>query len=230
MIRNTIFLLIVSLYSQAQQPGSFTIKQTTDFELTADPNSASWKDADWYLLKRIKGTSSYSTKVKFQYSTTGIYCLYVCEDMKINSTFQDDFAPLFKEDVVELFIWPDQNLPLYLEYEISPLNRELAVLIPNIDGEFSGWRPWHYDGHRKTRHQVSILEDEHENVTGWVSEVFIPYYLLHPLRNVPPQKGSIWRMNLYRIDYDQKEPSWWALNPIENNFHDYQLFATFHFD
>jgi hypothetical protein len=47
-------------------------------------------------------------------------------------------------DVFEAFVWPDERDPLYFEYEISPLGRELPILIPNLGGRFLGWRPWHY--------------------------------------------------------------------------------------
>jgi hypothetical protein len=68
-------------------------------------------------------------------------------DGKLTSTFEEDFADLWKEDVFEAFVWPDERDPLYFEYEISPLGRELPILIPNLDGRFLGWRLWH-DGRR----------------------------------------------------------------------------------
>ena len=46
----------------------------------------------------------------------------------------------------EVFLWPDERDPIYFEYEISPLGRELPILVPNLDGKFLGWRPWHYEG------------------------------------------------------------------------------------
>lgn len=53
-----------------------------------------------------------------------------------------DFEKLCPEDVLEVFLWPDTHDDLYLAYEISPLNYELPMIIPTIDGKFPGWRPW----------------------------------------------------------------------------------------
>ena len=95
--------------------------------------------------------------MKVLYSKKGLYVLMDATDAKITATMQDDFQDLWTEDVFEVFLWPDERDPLYFEYEISPLNRELPILIPNLDGKFLGWRPWHYEGDRKTRKATSAV-------------------------------------------------------------------------
>ena len=92
---------------------------------------------------------------------------------------------------------------MYFEYELSPLNYELPILVPNFKGKFFGWRPWHYEGNRKTKHATHVIKDR-DIVTGWTAEFFIPYTLLTPMTNVPPKSGSRWRANFYRIDHDQE--------------------------
>ena len=32
--------------------------------------------------------------------------------------------------------------------------------MPNLDGKFLGWRPWHYEGDRKTRKATSAVGGE----------------------------------------------------------------------
>lgn len=159
----------------------------------------------------------------------GIYTLVKCEDKKITATLSNDFADLYKEDVVEIFFWTDEGVPLYFEYELSPLNYELAIIVPNFDGDFFGWTPWHYEGERKTRHATHVSKDEKGNVTSWSAEFFIPYALLKPLRNVPPKSGTKWRMNLYRIDYDEGY-SGWTWQPVLTNYHDIERFGTIQFE
>jgi hypothetical protein len=73
------------------------------------------------------------------------------------------------------------------------------------------------------------VTDKDKNPSEWIAEFFIPYALLKPLRNVPPEKGNKWRMNMYRIDYD-KQYSSWTWQPIEKNFHDYEKFGVMIFD
>ncbi len=55
------------------------------------------------------------------YSDSGIYCLYQCTDSAIISTLKGDFLDLWKEDVVEAFFWTDERIPVYFEYELSPI-------------------------------------------------------------------------------------------------------------
>jgi hypothetical protein len=85
------------------------------------------------------------------------------------------------------------------------LGFELPILIPNFEGEFLGWRPWHYEEKRKTQKATAVVGGPKRSgarVAGWKAEVFVPYDLLRPLQNVPPQTGTRWRANFYRVDYD----------------------------
>jgi len=121
----------------------------------------------------------------------------------------EDFLDLWNEDVFEFFLWPDERYPVYFEYEISPLGYELPIIIPNFGGRFLGWRPWHYEGARKTQKATAVTGGAKRSgarVTGWKAEVFVPYELLKPLQSVPPQPGTRWRANFYRVDYDGGRP------------------------
>ena len=206
-----------------------TVRHTSDFELTGDGMSEMWKRAEWLPLIKRKGSVTYGTEAKLLYSDNGIYALMKCQDKKITATLTDDFADLYNEDVVEIFFWTDESTPLYFEYELSPLNHELAILVPNFDGDFFGWTPWHYEGARKTRHATKVAKDEKGNVVSWTAEYFIPYALLKPLKNVPPKPGMQWRMNLYRIDYDEGYAGW-TWQPVKTNYHDIERFGTLKFE
>ena len=132
-----------------------------------------------------------------------------------------------------MFLWPDERDPVYFEYEISPLNVELPILVPNLEGKFLGWRPWHYEGGRKVRKATSAVGGELKpgaEVKGWRAEFFIPYELLAPLRNVPPKAGARWRANFYRMDYDSKPQTSWDWARVGPSFHEYQKFGTLVFE
>lgn len=147
-----------------------------------------------------------------------------------------DFMDLWKEDVVEVFLWTDESSPVYFEYEISPLNYELPILISNITSnqkeDLVRWQPFHYDPDRKTRHATDVQGGEKKSnaiISGWSAEVFIPYKLLRPLNNISPKAGTKWRTNLYRMDYDNKRASWsWQLT--SKSFHEYEKFGILLFD
>jgi hypothetical protein len=229
----TLSVLVVfsseNVSAQTESKGELVVKRTSDFELTGDGTAQAWKSAAWFPLTKRKGPAEYQTRAKLIYSDAGIYCVIDCSDKKISSTFSEDFADLWKEDVVEIFLWTDESTPLYFEYELSPLNRELPIIVPNFDGDFFGWRPWHYEGARKTRHATKIIKDDKGNPTAWIAEFFIPYALLKPLENVPPKSGTKWKANLYRNDYDEAQSSW-TWQPVQTNFHDYKRFGTIVFE
>jgi predicted TIM-barrel fold metal-dependent hydrolase len=210
------------------------VRPVEDFEVTGDGTAAAWKKAEWEPLhRRTADGLPYETRVKVLYSKKGLYVLMDATDKKITATMKEDFQDLWKEDVFEVFLWPDERDPLYFEYEISPLNVELPILVPNLEGKFLGWRPWHYEGGRKTRKATTAVGGALKSggeVTGWKAEVFIPFELLTPLRNVPPKSGTRWRANFYRMDYDDGRTTSWDWARVGPSFHEFSKFGTLVFE
>ncbi len=210
-----------------------TVVPTEDFDLTGDGSARAWERAEWVRLERRGDRGlAYETRVKLLYSTRGLYVLFDGSDSQITATHTADFLDLWTEDVFEVFLWTDETYPVYFEYEISPLGYELPILIPNFEGEFLGWRPWHYEGERLTRRATTTFGGPRESgaaITGWRAEVFIPWPLLEPLRGVPPQPGSFWRANFYRVDHDGETPTAWYWAPVSGSFHDFHRFGILRF-
>ncbi len=209
------------------------VKPTDDFEVTGNGSAAAWKSVAWEpLTKRGEGSAD-EARFKMLYSKQGVYVLMDGSDRKLTATIQEDFQDLWNEDVFEFFFWTDERHPLYFEYEISPLGRELPILIPNVDGKFLGWRPWHYDGDRQTRKATTVVggpKTSGAQITRWTAEVFVPYKLLEPLANVPPRPKTTWRANFYRVDYDDGRTISWDWARVGASFHEYQKFGTLVFD
>ncbi|MEO6290873.1 MAG: carbohydrate-binding family 9-like protein [Ginsengibacter sp.] len=246
----TFCLSALLLYAQSI-PATNTnliVKPTGDFTVTGDGSAAEWNNTGWNtIIQRDKETLekegwkmppqpgnsrdiSYKTTFKILYSDKGIYCLYKCEDSAITATITEDYGALYNEDVVELFLRPDTSLPAYFEYELSPLNYELPIMILNNKGNATGWKPWQYDGTRKIIHAVNI--NKPVNPGGrftWTAEFFIPYTLLAPTVTAPPAKGTMWRANFYRIDYD-RNPVYSSWQLTRQNYHDYERFGIIEFD
>ena len=210
------------------------IQRTEDFVVNGRGNASAWKKTAWEPLKlRTTDGHKYKTRVKMLYSETGLYVLMEAEDRKITATMKKDFLDLWNEDVFEFFLWPDERYPVYFEYEISPLGFELPILIPNFGGDFLGWRPWHYDGKRKTQTATTTVGGPKQSgarVASWKAEVFVPYDLLKPLQNVPPQPGTRWRANFYRVDYDDDKSTSWDWARVGGSFHEFEKFGTLIFE
>jgi hypothetical protein len=225
-----------------------SIARTTDFLVTGIGDAENWKQAAWYpITSRTSQTLraeqwnipvgqedgsnvKYKTQFKILYSEKGIYCLFNCEDSAITATIKEDYLNLYDEDVVEAFFWPDTSLPLYFEYELSPLNFELPLLIVNNKGSIMGWKPWLYSGDRKVIHAVAINEKRvDKNRKSWTAEFFIPFALFEPLNNALPKKGTKWRANFYRIDYDH-HPVYSSWQLTRKGYHDPEKFGVIQFD
>lgn len=222
-----------SLTAEKDSP-RLVVPHIEDFEITGKGNADAWQAAQWTeLTSRPNTQHDYTARFKMLYSEKGVYVLFDGSDQILTATMQDDFLDLWKEDVFECFFWTDERDPIYFEYEISPLGYELPILIPNLDGRFLGWRPWHYEGERKIKKSVSVTGGKSESmakVTGWRAEVFIPFELLTPLRNVPPKSGTEWRANFYRVDYDDDRVSSWDWARVGASFHDFRNFGTLVFE
>ena len=210
------------------------VRATDDFDITGRVDQNVWDKADWVSLPRRKADGlPYTSRIKLLYSPTGLYVLFDGTDTKLTVTNLADFDNLWEEDVFEIFLWTDESQTVYFEYEISPLGTELPIIVPNLNGKFLGWRPWHYEGSRKTRKATTITGGNKQSgavATGWTAEIFIPYKLLEPLQNVPPKPGTKWRANFYRVDYDDKKTTHWSWAPTGPSFHDYKSFGTLVFE
>jgi len=214
----------------------YKVSKTEDFSVTGDGSNRNWDMAAWLPLTQRRPAEvdlSRITRVKMLYSPTGVYCLFDCQDQKITATMETDFSDLWIEDVVEVFFWTDESIPFYFEYEISPLNYELPIMISNNEGELLRWQPFHYEENRKTQHAVTVrggVQQPQAAITGWTAEFCIPYKLLSPLRNVPPKPGDKWRANFYRVDYDEERSKNWSWQLTERTFHDYIRFGALLFE
>jgi predicted TIM-barrel fold metal-dependent hydrolase len=234
--RNAERVLFGVKKDDAKKPGppELRVPMTDDFEVTGDGSAAAWKKAGWVPLNR-RGAAGhpYEARFKVLYSPKGLYVLMDATDSRLTATFTEDNQNLWTEDVFEAFLWPDERDPIYFEYEISPLGRELPILVPNHEGKFLGWLPWHYGGGRKIRKATAAVGGDAKSgadVKGWSAEFFIPYELLSPLRNVPPKAGSRWRANFYRMDHDGGKTTAWDWARVGATFHDFKNFGTLVFE
>lgn len=228
--------LVVFAALQAAEPParkSLQVVRTDDFEVTGDGSAAAWAKATWEPLVPRGEKRGDATRVKTLYSAKGIYFLMQGADRSVTATMTEDFLDLWKEDVFEVFLWPDEKTPLYFEYEISPLGYELPILVPNFKGKFLGWRPWHYEGDRRIKKATSVqggTKKSDSAATGWTAEFFVPYALLSPLENIPPKPGTVWRANFYRMDYDGGQAAAWDWSRVGPSFHDIQNFGALVFE
>lgn len=233
----------VSLFLDAQSVGitksssvnePLLVKKCHDFSIKDAALNPEWEKAKWHELSKLDGGGTdYKSQFKIMYSAKGIYVLFDGQDNKITTTFVNDFENLFEADVFEVFFHPDSQMPLYLEYEINQLEKELVLIIPNLNGKYAGWVPWHYEKDKCVIKKISVTGGKMKpgsNIQSWRAELFFPYQLFSPLSNVPPVSGTTWKANFYRLDYDSGKMIKWAWAPIKHSFHEFEKYRTIRFE
>ncbi len=233
-----IFLTFFSSIGLAQEKsmdGSpVTVKKTTDFELTGDGKTGNWEGTQWINIAQRKQLGALrETKFKVLYSKKGIYFLFYSEDTSLDASILADNKHLWKEDVVEVFLWPDTTKEVYFEYELSPLNYELPLMVMNIEGQRHRWQPWFYEDDRAILHQTAVQGGSKKSgasIKSWTAEFFIPFSLLLPIGQMPPKSGTVWKANMYRMDYVNKKGMYWSWKKIDSSFHDIHNFGALLFE
>lgn len=237
------FLILIAVFNThpliAQALSSIQVQKIDDFSVTGDGSSHNWSETNWIELTQRTNhekDNNRTTFVKVLYSDTGIYFLFRCDDDLISATITSHFEEIWREDVVEVFLWPSESEEVYFEYELSPLNYELPLLVFKTNMGQSHWVPFQYsysDGDsRKAIHKTSATGGvlaSGEIIDEWKAEFFIPFELLIPLENRIPKSGTTWRANMYRVDYDHGTTSW-TWQPVTTNFHDIYNYGTLVFE
>lgn len=220
--------LLLSMRSVSAQD-TLDVFYSDDFAVDGKGSASSWDKTQWVSLTQLDGgAAGYDTRFKLLYSQKGIYVLFHGLDRKITSTYFRDFDDMYNADVFEVFFHPNPLQPVYFEYEINPHDKELVLLIPNLEGRFYGWQPWHYEGERKVQHKVYI-EEGNSGMRSWSAECFFPYGLLNPMEQVPAVKGIVWNANFCRLDYDSGSMVKWSWSPIKHSFHEYKKYRSIRF-
>lgn len=203
---------------------SLIVRFCQDFKITGSGDDAQWRKTEWVDLQKLdKGGRDYKSQFKIMYSPKGVYVLFYGEDEKITSSFEKDFDKIFKGDVFEVFFHTNPEAPIYFEYEISPLNKELVLLMVNRNEMLSGWAPWPYETESRVVKSVHVSGGKMESdaaIASWTAELFFPYSLLRAFQHVPPVKGTRWNANFCRLDYDSGSMVKWAWAPIDTSFHE----------
>ncbi|TMU50700.1 carbohydrate-binding family 9-like protein [Flagellimonas algicola] len=233
----TILLLFCSIQStldfqsmDASGTDQIIVHKTTDFTPTGDGKSQYWEKVPWTNIRqRSHLNTGMETKIKALYSDKGVYFLFHCQDTELNASFNKDGERLWLEDVFEIFIWPDPSQEIYFEYELSPLNYELPLMVIKFDGELHRWQVWYFEDRRKIIHKTTVQggpKETNANILSWMGEIFIPFETLYPMSQKKPTPGTHWKANFTRMDYQNNKSIHWSWQELPNSFHEINKFGT----
>jgi cellulose/xylan binding protein with CBM9 domain len=143
------------------------------------------------------------------------------DDAVAVATYRNHDAPLYKEDVVELFLAP-ALLTEYFEFEVSPMGTTFDALIRSPNGTRDAMKvdvDWNCRGLFAAVKRASELSGD--IVVDTV--VRIPYESI----GATPRAGDQWRANLFRIDRRNGNDEYSAWHPTWKDPPDFHVVAAF---
>jgi len=135
-----------------------------------------------------------STWFKSGWNELELRMLFHAEDTHAWATMTKHDAPLYNEEVVEVFLDPACDLESYFEIEVNPLNAVCDLLLQRTHSGYLKDFGWHCKGLRTAVDKQADF---------WTVEMSIPFA---GLATAPPIAGQTWRANFYRIDRPKDAP------------------------
>jgi hypothetical protein len=132
-----------------------------------------------------------ATSVRVAHDGGALLLRFDCEDRDIWATHTRHDAPLWEEEVVEVFLAPGRDVPReYVELEVNPLGAVFDAWVVNPDGRRDSMRvdvDWRCPG--------LVAGVDRGKPGAWSVELAIPWGDL--CGGAPP---PVWRANFFRIE------------------------------
>jgi hypothetical protein len=190
-------------------------------EVLAIPENPPWNFIPGNELRENETGESprQSTLLRIGRDEQMLRLLFECEDSEPWSTLMGHDEPLYKEEVVEVFLDPVCDGESYFELEVNVNNAVLDGCMRRVKSGYRKDFRWHCAG-LQTAVRV--------NAQGWIAEWAIPFESISGLTPVP---GERWRANFTRIDRPSTQPrelSAWSPTGLPQ-FHIPQRFGILQF-
>lgn len=165
-------------------------------QLGADLSSEPWGGAARVELRQVQSglLPEQRTTVYVGRDDVGLRLLFVAEDTHPWATLTERDAPLYTEEVVEVFLDPEGDGQAYFEIEVNPNNAVLDGCMRRIRSGYRKDFRWCCEGL-----QTAVRRTER----GWAAELAIPFL---SVTNRVPEAGDTWRANFTRIDRPKGKP------------------------
>lgn len=162
-------------------------------------------DADdtlWAAAPAIAwGTAPFATRFRALWTPEILYARFDADDTSPWFTMSRRDAPIWEEEVVELFLDPAGRGVDYYELEISPANVACDLRVrtpyPNLKSETA----FDLEG---LETDVLLRAEGPGQAPGWTATAAMPFAGLRPLPvpdtvRLPPIAGDAWGFNVFRI-------------------------------
>lgn len=208
-----VFLLLCSviLFAQTDLPRKYVIQRSAQpVDVDGKLEDLAWSGAKWTeTFGDIEGDINphpyYDTQVKLTYDDDYLYVGAYLEDTHIWASQTKKNTAIFNFDCAfELFLDPDGDHVNYYEFQANPLNTIWELSLPKpYRANPKATNPDNIEGLKTATHVYHTINDPSDQDSLWSIEMAIPWSGLEKYygQALPPQSGSIWRMNLARVQW-----------------------------
>jgi hypothetical protein len=194
--------------SATPPPGSgYTIRRATGtITIDGKADETSWSEAPAtppFGTAEGGPTVEGQATAKLLWDDQHLYAFIDVKDKDIYSSYKKADDPLWKEDVVELFIDANRDRRGYVELQVNPNNAQFDSFFSG--GNRQGADP-SFSAHMKSAVVVSgTLDKRDDQDAGWSAEIAIPLEAVKGKDaamavTLPPKPGDKWRLNVVRVD------------------------------
>lgn len=175
------------------------------------------------LLRAIDGgLPRLTTRVAAFRDDYAITFIFTAADDAMRATHLGHDAPLYEEDVVEMFLAPGEATE-YFEIEVNPLGTTFDARISSPDGVRATMRAdlsWTCDGLLAAVQRTSASGA----IEGYAVLARVPFAALGV---ASPRRGDVWSGNLFRIDRHAAGDEFSAWCPTMRTPADFHVVAAF---
>jgi hypothetical protein len=188
--------------SFARQPPTYEVARvTSQLKIDGQLSESAWADITPiidFVNNRDGSRSNISTEARLLYDDKFVYFAFRAVDKNVWATMKRRDEHLWLEEVVEVFLQANRDIPNYIELEVNPLGTMLDIYL--LDTR----KPLHYESwnSEKLRWAVSVAGtvDGKDGDREWTCEIALPLEDVVTATHLPPRPGDRWRMNLYRVE------------------------------
>lgn len=210
-----------SVSDEAKTIKSFHV--SSDFALTADPQSKQWKNVKGVIAERGPlgdVTAGHRTEIRSRWTGQNLYFLFICSYeqlyLKPNPAISTETNKLWEWDVAEAFIGTDfKDIKRYTEFQVSPQGEWVDLFIDRNPN------PPNHDWEWNSGFEVKARRNDKDKV--WYGEMRIP---MNKIDTRKPQAGTEMRINFYRLQGPPPQRKGIAWQPTGNpNYHTPEAFG-----
>ena len=188
---------------------------------------AVWSKAAWtrYFLQPDGQplADKLQTRAKLLFGEENLYVAFEILDTDIVNMKKNRDDALWEEDVVEVYLDPGKDGRDYIEFQFAPTGVVFdAHFTTHRTPEWSlAAKRFNLEGLQAKVSLVGTVNKKDNGDQMWTVEAKIPFKGL-PGVSAAPRVGTVWGMNLYRIDSSNPKnvQGMGTLSPVGSDFHD----------